>query len=193
MAIVSRLKSLGRMNTPKNAKPQDGRVSTSDPVTAERRRPRRYDKSARPNCSEVLDQLGFLPEDLRRWQHMTGSTERHHSGHHSMGSGKTTLYTTLKHATSEVNLCTIEDPIGMIEPAFSTSAEQYRPDLHGVGCAPDASRLQIIITSANCDLEPPEWLTKRRSLVRSTLHQRCPLALLKRRTKNAQPTTFLSR
>jgi general secretion pathway protein E len=37
------------------------------------------------------------------------------------GSGKTTtLYSTLKQlATPEVNVCTIEDPIEMIEPTFN--------------------------------------------------------------------------
>ncbi|HCQ35759.1 MAG TPA: type II secretion system protein E, partial [Alcanivorax sp.] len=37
------------------------------------------------------------------------------------GSGKTTtLYSTLKQlATSEVNVCTIEDPIEMVEPSFN--------------------------------------------------------------------------
>jgi len=37
------------------------------------------------------------------------------------GSGKTTtLYSTLKQlATPEVNVCTVEDPIEMIEPAFT--------------------------------------------------------------------------
>jgi general secretion pathway protein E len=43
------------------------------------------------------------------------------------GSGKTTtLYSTLKHlATPEVNVCTLEDPIEMIEAAFNQV--QVRP------------------------------------------------------------------
>ena len=47
------------------------------------------------------------------------------------GSGKTsTLYTTLKHlATREVNLCTVEDPIEMVEPAFNQMQVQHNIDL----------------------------------------------------------------
>ncbi|MDO7643745.1 MAG: GspE/PulE family protein, partial [Reinekea forsetii] len=48
------------------------------------------------------------------------------------GSGKTTtLYATLKSlATSEVNVCTIEDPIEMIEPAFNQMQIQATIDLN---------------------------------------------------------------
>jgi general secretion pathway protein E len=65
--------------------------------------------------------LGFTPEDRERWERLirepngiilvTGPT----------GSGKTTtLYSTLKRiATPEVNVCTVEDPIEMVEPAFN--------------------------------------------------------------------------
>ena len=46
------------------------------------------------------------------------------------GSGKTTtLYSTLKQvATPEVNVCTIEDPIEMIEPAFNQMQVQSAID-----------------------------------------------------------------
>ena len=47
------------------------------------------------------------------------------------GSGKTTtLYSTLKAlATPEVNVCTIEDPIEMVEPAFNQMQAQQNIDL----------------------------------------------------------------
>src|SRR5258708_39944889 len=47
------------------------------------------------------------------------------------GSGKTTtLYSTLKTlATPEVNVCTIEDPIEMIEPAFNQMQVQQSIEL----------------------------------------------------------------
>ena len=66
-------------------------------------------------------ELGFTVEDRERWGRMikepngiilvTGPT----------GSGKTTtLYSSLKQlATPEVNVCTVEDPIEMIEPQFN--------------------------------------------------------------------------
>ena len=43
------------------------------------------------------------------------------------GSGKTTtLYSTLKQlATDEVNVCTIEDPIEMVEPTFNQMQVQH--------------------------------------------------------------------
>ena len=48
------------------------------------------------------------------------------------GSGKTTtLYSTLKQlATERVNVCTIEDPIEMIEPAFNQMQVNPSIDLH---------------------------------------------------------------
>jgi len=47
------------------------------------------------------------------------------------GSGKTTtLYTTLKAlATSEVNVCTVEDPIEMVEASFNQMQVQPGIDL----------------------------------------------------------------
>jgi len=75
--------------------------------------------------------LGFGDEDQARWKEMaerpngiilvTGPT----------GSGKTTtLYSTLKQlATPAVNVCTIEDPIEMVEPAFNQMQVQNVIDL----------------------------------------------------------------
>ncbi|MDX5297893.1 MAG: Flp pilus assembly complex ATPase component TadA, partial [Gammaproteobacteria bacterium] len=43
----------------------------------------------------------------------------------------TTLYATLRHlASPEVNICTIEDPIEMVEPAFNQMQVQPQIDLH---------------------------------------------------------------
>jgi general secretion pathway protein E len=73
--------------------------------------------------------LGFSNEEYETWQRLihlpggivlvTGPT----------GSGKTTtLYTTLKLiATPEVNVCTIEDPIEMVDPRFNQM--QVLPDI----------------------------------------------------------------
>jgi general secretion pathway protein E len=48
------------------------------------------------------------------------------------GSGKTTtLYASLKElATAEVNVCTIEDPIEMIDGSFNQMQVQSNIDLH---------------------------------------------------------------
>ena len=142
MAIVSRLKSLGRMNVAEKRKPQDGRVKTKTPDGGEvelrlSTLPTAFGEKMvmRIFDPEVLlknfDQLGFGADDLRRWQEMTRQPNGIILVTGPTGSGKTTtLYTTLKKlATSEVNLCTIEDPIEMIEPAFNQMQVQHNIDL----------------------------------------------------------------
>jgi general secretion pathway protein E len=66
-------------------------------------------------------ELGFSEEDHKRWQEMTSRPNGIVLVTGPTGSGKTTtLYSTLKTlATPEVNVCTIEDPIEMVEPAFN--------------------------------------------------------------------------
>jgi general secretion pathway protein E len=80
---------------------------------------------------KTLPELGFPPEDASRWDALT---QRPHgiilvTG--PTGSGKTTtLYTTLKAlATSEVNVCSVEDPIEMVEPSFNQMQVQPGIDL----------------------------------------------------------------
>src|SRR5438105_6037524 len=65
--------------------------------------------------------LGFTADDRSRWEQMTREANGIILVTGPTGSGKTTtLYSTLKGiATPEVNVCTIEDPIEMIEPAFN--------------------------------------------------------------------------
>jgi general secretion pathway protein E len=78
-----------------------------------------------------FEQLGLAQEDLRRWNGMNAM------GHGIVlvtgptGSGKTTtLYSTLrKLATPEVNVCTIEDPIEMVEGAFNQMQVNHQIDL----------------------------------------------------------------
>lgn len=131
-AVVSRLKILGRMDLAEKRRPQDGRLKTKSPEGGEielrlSTLPTAFGEKMvmRIFDPEVLlrsfDQLGLRGEDLNRWQTMirqpngivlvTGPT----------GSGKTTtLYSSLKQvATSEVNVCTIEDPIEMVEGSFN--------------------------------------------------------------------------
>ena len=65
--------------------------------------------------------LGFTAEDRDALGSMTGEPHGIILVTGPTGSGKTTtLYSTLKGlATPEVNVCSIEDPIEMIEPAFN--------------------------------------------------------------------------
>ena len=142
MAIVSRLKTLGRMNVAEKRRPQDGRLKTRTPAgtdielrlstlpTAfgEKLVMRIFDPDV---LLKTFDQLGFSADDLQRWERMTRQTSGIILITGPTGSGKTsTLYATLKQlATPQVNLCTLEDPIEMIEPAFNQMQVQPNIDL----------------------------------------------------------------
>ena len=141
-AVVSRLKSLGRMNLAEKRKPQDGRVktrstegkevelrlSTLPTAFGEKLVMRIFDPQV---LLKDFDQLGFSADDLRRWKAMTSQPNGIILVTGPTGSGKTTtLYTTLKQlATPQVNLCTIEDPIEMVEPAFNQMQVQHNIEL----------------------------------------------------------------
>jgi len=141
-AVTSRLKILGRMNVAEKRKPQDGRLKTKSPEGSEvelrlSTLPTAFGEKMvmRIFDPDVLlrsfGDLGFDESDQDRWFEMinrktgiiliTGPT----------GSGKTTtLYSTLKTlATKEVNVCTIEDPIEMVESSFNQMQVQENIDL----------------------------------------------------------------
>ncbi|HEY0975305.1 MAG TPA: GspE/PulE family protein [Solimonas sp.] len=131
-AVSSRLKILARMDVSEKRKPQDGRIKTRSPAGKEielrvASLPTAFGEKMvlRIFDPEVLVKdfidLGFAKRDLEAWQSMieqpngivlvTGPT----------GSGKTTtLYSTLRQlSTPKVNVCTIEDPIELVEPRFN--------------------------------------------------------------------------
>ena len=188
MAVVSRLKSLGRMNVAEKRKPQDGRVKTTTPDGGEvelrlSTLPTAFGEKMvmRIFDPEVLlkdfDQLGFSGDDLRRWQDMTCQPNGIILVTGPTGSGKTTtLYTTLKKlATSEVNLCTIEDPIEMVEPAFNQMQVQHNIDLTFASGVRALMRQDpdIIMIGEIRDLETAEMAIQAAltgHLVLSTLH-----------------------
>ena len=132
VAMTSRIKLLARMEIVEKRRPQDGRIKTvaAGGEEVELRistMPTAFGEKVvmRIFTPEVLVrdfiELGFTADDRDRWGRMikepngiilvTGPT----------GSGKTTtLYSSLKQlATPEVNVCTVEDPIEMIEPMFN--------------------------------------------------------------------------
>jgi general secretion pathway protein E len=141
-AMTSRIKLLGRMDVVEKRRPQDGRIktrtadgrevelrlSTLPTVFGEKLVMRIFDPEV---LVRGFGELGFSDDDLARWNGMvrrpngivlvTGPT----------GSGKTTtLYSTLRTlATEEVNVCTVEDPIEMVEPAFNQMQVQASIDL----------------------------------------------------------------
>ena len=188
MAIVSRLKSLGRMNVAEKRKPQDGRVKTTTPENREvelrlSTLPTAFGEKMvmRIFDPEVLlkdfDQLGFSSDDLRRWQEMTRQPNGIILVTGPTGSGKTTtLYTTLKKlATSEVNICTIEDPIEMVEPAFNQMQVQHNIELSFASGVRALMRQDpdIIMIGEIRDLETAEMAIQAAltgHLVLSTLH-----------------------
>src|SRR5580765_3288734 len=120
LAMTARIKILGRMDVVEKRRPQDGRIKTRMPTgeEVELRLPTLPTAHGEKLVMRILKDLGFSPEEHEVWQKLikepggiilvTGPT----------GSGKTTtLYTTLKQvATPEVNVCTIEAPIEMIDP-----------------------------------------------------------------------------
>lgn len=188
VAVVSRLKSLGRMNVAEKRKPQDGRVNTQSPAGAEvelrlatlptafgeKMVMRLFDPQV---LLKTFDQLGFTAEDLQRWQHITAQPNGIILITGPTGSGKTsTLYATLKQlATPQINLCTLEDPIEMIEPAFNQMQVQPSIDLTFASGVRALMRQDpdIIMLGEIRDLETAEMAIQAAltgHLVLSTLH-----------------------
>jgi general secretion pathway protein E len=141
-AMTSRIKLLGRMDVIEKRRPQDGRIKTRTPAGQEvelrlSTLPTAFGEKLvmRIFDPEVLVRdfrsLGFSDDDQSRWKQMTASPNGIILVTGPTGSGKTTtLYTTLKQlATPEVNVCTIEDPIEMVEAAFNQMQVQQSIDL----------------------------------------------------------------
>ncbi|MBU1236254.1 MAG: GspE/PulE family protein [Gammaproteobacteria bacterium] len=131
-AMTSRIKILGRMDVVEKRRPQDGRIKTRMPTGEEvelrlSTLPTAFGEKLvmRIFDPEVLVRdfadLGFSEEDGERWRQMTSQPNGIILVTGPTGSGKTTtLYSTMRLlATPEVNVCTLEDPIEMIEPAFN--------------------------------------------------------------------------
>lgn len=132
IAVIARIKILGRMNVAEKRKPQDGRLKTRTPKGLETELrlstlPTAFGEKMvmRIFDPEVLvrsfSQLGFSGQLLETWQQLTNHTHGIILVTGPTGSGKTTtLYSTLKQlATDAVNVCTVEDPIEMLEPSFN--------------------------------------------------------------------------
>lgn len=131
-AIVSRIKNMGRLNIAEKRKPQDGRLKTKTPQGLEvelrlSTLPTAFGEKLvmRIFDPEVLlksfSQLGLVGGDAKRWLEMVNRPDGIVLVTGPTGSGKTTtLYTTLKMlSTPQVNVCTIEDPIEMVEDTFN--------------------------------------------------------------------------
>jgi len=142
-AVISRLKILARLDIAERRRPQDGRLKTQSPQGTEIE----LRLSTMPAASgeklvlrifnpdiaqRGIDELGFGETERRTWRQLT----RHTSGlllvTGPTGSGKTTtLYATLRElARPEVNVCTVEDPIELIDPQLNQMQVQPSIGLH---------------------------------------------------------------
>lgn len=141
-AMVSRLKTLARMDIAERRRPQDGRVKTSsaDGIETELRVSavpvafgekivmRVFD----PNTMRLdLEALGFFESELHLWQDFISRTHGMVLITGPTGSGKTTtLYSTLRLVSSpDVNITTIEDPIELVDDTFNQILVQNKIDV----------------------------------------------------------------
>ncbi len=140
-AIISRIKSLSRLDISEKRRPQDGRIKVSRGGDEAEIRvstvPVAFGEKAvlRILDPHILFQnlagIGFSPRDFGVYQDfitaphglvlITGPT----------GSGKsTTLYSTLKNiATPEKNIITVEDPVEMVHEEFNQISVQSSADV----------------------------------------------------------------
>jgi general secretion pathway protein E len=186
--MTSRIKILGRMDVVEKRRPQDGRIKTRtlEQADVELRLSTLPTAFGEKIVMRIFDpevlvrdfrELGFSDDDQKRWNEMTARPNGIVLVTGPTGSGKTTtLYSTLKTlATPEVNVCTIEDPIEMVEPAFNQM--QVQPAIE-LGFAEGVRALMrqdpdIIMVGEIRDLETAEMAVQSAltgHLVLSTLH-----------------------
>lgn len=141
-AVSSRIKIIGRMDVAEKRRPQDGRLKTRTPDGQEvelrlSTMPTAFGEKLvmRIFDPEVLvknyRELGFSERDDETWSSMISQPNGIILVTGPTGSGKTTtLYSTLKQlAKPEVNVCTVEDPIELVEPGFNQMQVQRNIDL----------------------------------------------------------------
>jgi general secretion pathway protein E len=188
IAMTARIKLLGRMDVIEKRRPQDGRIktkttggqevelrlSTMPTAFGEKLVMRIFDPEV---VVKTLPELGFPPDDAERWDALTRRPHGIILVTGPTGSGKTTtLYTTLKAlATSEVNVCTVEDPIEMVEASFNQMQVQPGIDLSFADGVRALMRQDpdIIMVGEIRDLETAEMAIQAAltgHLVLSTLH-----------------------
>jgi len=187
-AMTSRIKILGRMDVVEKRRPQDGRIKTRTPdgMEVELRLATLPTAFGEKLVMRIFDpdvlvrdfsELGFGDEEVATWRDMAAHPNGIILVTGPTGSGKTvTLYSTLKQlATPEVNVCTLEDPIEMIESTFNQV--QVLPDI-GMGFAEGIRALMrqdpdIIMVGEIRDLQTADMAIQAAltgHLVLSTLH-----------------------
>ena len=187
-AMTSRIKILGRMDVVEKRRPQDGRLKTVTPDGDEvelrlSTMPTAFGEKLvmrifNPDTL-VKDyrELGFSEEEEKKWAQISAAPHGIILVTGPTGSGKTTtLYSTMKKlAAPDVNVCTIEDPIEMVEPSFNQMQVQTAI---GVDFASGIRTLMrqdpdIVMVGEIRDLETAEMAVQAAltgHLVLSTLH-----------------------
>ena len=209
-AMTARIKLLGRMDVVEKRRPLDGRIKTRNPAgeevemrlstmpTAfgEKLVMRIFDPD---NTLKDFNALGFAPPELAIWEQLTGRAHGIILVTGPTGSGKTTtLYSALKRlATEEVNVCTVEDPIEMIEPSFNQTQVQPNIDLgfaEGIRALmrqdPDIIMVGEIRDRETADMAIQSALTGH--LVFSTLHTNDSTSAITRLTDIGVPSYLIS-
>jgi general secretion pathway protein E len=186
-AVVSRIKTISRLDIAEKRRPQDGRVKTKRrnqeielrvstlPVAfGEKLVMRIFD----PDTFEMdLPDLGFFSDEMNSFNEfisrphgivlLTGPT----------GSGKTTtLYSALRTISNrEINITTIEDPIEIVAEEFNQTAIQTRAGIHFADVLRHVLRQDpdVIMVGEIRDAETAQYATQAAltgHLVFSTLH-----------------------
>jgi len=196
-AIISRIKSLSRLNIAEKRRPQDGRikvnrngeeaeirVSTIPVAFGEKAVLRILDPTV---LFQDLAQIGFSPRDLAVYEKFTRAPHGIILITGPTGSGKsTTLYSTLKNiASPEKNIITIEDPIEMVHDDFNQIAVQASADITFASILRNILRQDpdIIMIGEIRDLDTARYAMQAAltgHLVFSTLHTNDAIAAIPR-------------
>jgi general secretion pathway protein E len=186
-AIVSRIKSLSRLNIAEKRRPQDGRMKVAyEGKEAELRIstvPVAFGEKVvlrvlNPDVLfQGLEELGFSPMDLITYHSFLKHTYGIILVTGPTGSGKTTtLYSSLRYlSTPEKNITTVEDPIEMVCPDFNQIAVQPQVGITFASILRNILRQDpdIIMVGEIRDLETAENAVQAAltgHLVLSTLH-----------------------
>ena len=135
-AVVSRIKTLARLDIAERRRPQDGRfktiynkmevelrISTAPTTFGEKLVARIFDPGV---LIQDVDHLGLFPRELQLFRNMITSNTGLVLVVGPTGSGKTTtLYSSLHHlSTPRINIISLEDPIEMVHEKFNQIAMQ---------------------------------------------------------------------
>lgn len=130
-SITSRIKFIGGMNIAEKRIPQDGRINYRSGTTDVDMRisslPSVFGEKIVMRITTALgivlkkDQIGFLPENLEKFDNFLRSNRGIILLTGATGSGKsTTLYTALKEVMrDDINIITVENPVEMIIPGIT--------------------------------------------------------------------------